>query len=174
MRYLLPLCLFLAIGGFLWKGLDLNPKSLPSALINQPAPNFNLTTVEDPNRFVKNQILMGKVSLVNFWATWCVTCRTEHTVWMELSKKNNLFLIGVNYHDDLITAVQWLKQSGNPYQINLFDKAGKLGLDYGVYGTPETFVIDKAGIIRYRHVGPIDVNIWQSTLLPLIEYYANQ
>lgn len=169
MRYLLPLCLFLAIGGFLWKGLDLNPKALPSALINQPAPNFNLPTVEAPDRVVSKQIFLGKVSVLNFWATWCVTCRAEHAVWMALAKKHHLFLVGVNYHDDLITAEQWLKQSGNPYQINIFDKAGKLGLDYGVYGTPETFIIDKAGIIRYRHVGSVDVKIWQSILLPLIE-----
>lgn len=169
MRYLLPLCIFFAIGGFLWKGLDLNPKELPSALIGQIAPHFNLPTVEDPNRFVTEDIFKGKVLVLNIWATWCVTCQAEHAVWMELAKKHNLFLVGVNYHDDLKTAQHWLKKSGNPYTLCVFDKDGKLGLDYGVYGTPETFIIDKRGVIQYRYVGPIDAQRWQSTLLPLIE-----
>lgn len=169
MRYLLPLCIFFAIGGLLWKGLDLNPNVLPSVLVGYPAPHFNLPTVEAPNRFVNEDIFKGKVSVLNIWATWCTACQAEHAVWLELAKKHHLFLVGVNYHDDLKIAQQWLKKEGNPYVLNIFDKEGRLGLDYGVYGTPETFIVDKAGVIRYRHVGPIDAQRWQSTLLPLIE-----
>lgn len=169
MRYLLPLCIFFAISGFLWKGLDLDPKKLPSALVGHSAPQFNLTTVEDPNRFVTNHIFKEKVSVLNVWATWCVTCQAEHAVWVELAKKHHLFLVGVNYHDDFAAAKQWLKKAGNPYVLNIFDKEGKLGMDYGVYGTPETFIIDKMGVIQYRYVGSIDTQCWQSTLLPLIQ-----
>jgi cytochrome c biogenesis protein CcmG/thiol:disulfide interchange protein DsbE len=169
MRYLLPLCIFLAIGGFLWKGLDLNPKEIPSALVGHPAPHFNLATVEDPHRFVTEQIFIGKVTVLNVWATGCASCEVEHALWMELVKKHNLFLVGVNYRDDLPLAQRWLKAIGNPYALCIFDQTGKLGLDYGVYGTPETFIVDEKGVIRYRHVGAIDASLWQSTLLPLIE-----
>jgi cytochrome c biogenesis protein CcmG/thiol:disulfide interchange protein DsbE len=173
MRYLLPLCLFLAIGGFLWKGLDVNPQEIPSALVGHPAPHFDLATVEDPHRFVTEQIFIGKVTVLNVWASWCVSCKGEHAVWMDLAKRHNLFLVGVNYHDDLKMAQQWLKATGDPYAVCIFDKAGKLGLDYGVYGTPETFIIDKAGIIRYRQVGSIGTQHWHSTLLPLIKSLEN-
>lgn len=169
MRYLLPLCLFLAMGGFLWKGLDLNPKEIPSALVGHPAPRFNLATVENPNHFVTDQIFIGKVTVLNVWATWCASCKAEHVVWMDLAKKHNLFLVGVNFYDDLKMAQRWLKTAGDPYVLCIFDKAGKLGLDYGVYGTPETFIIDKRGVVRYRQAGPIDNQLWQVTLFPLIE-----
>ncbi|HQZ87263.1 MAG TPA: DsbE family thiol:disulfide interchange protein [Gammaproteobacteria bacterium] len=169
MRYFLPLFLFLVIGGFLWKGLNLNPKEIPSALVGNPAPHFYLGTVENPNHFVSDQIFIGKVTVLNVWATWCVSCKAEHVVWMDLAKKHNLFLVGINYHDDLKLAQRWLKAAGDPYTVCIFDKAGKFGLDYGVYGTPETFIIDKAGVVRYREAGPIDPQLWHSTLLPLIE-----
>jgi cytochrome c biogenesis protein CcmG/thiol:disulfide interchange protein DsbE len=173
MRYLLPLCLFLVIGGFLWKGLDLNPKEIPSVLVGHSAPHFNLGIVKDSNRFVTDQIFIGKVTILNVWATWCVSCKAEHAVWMDLAKKHNLFLVGVNYRDDLKMAERWLKTAGNPYAVCIFDKAGKFGLDYGVYGTPETFVIDKRGIVRYRQAGPVDSQRWYTTLLPLIESLEN-
>lgn len=169
MRHLWPLCLFIIISVFLWKGLDLNPKELPSALVGQSAPAFNLTTVENPNQIINQDSFKNKVTVLNIWATWCVSCKMEHTVWMELTKKHNLFLVGVNYHDDRLTAQQWLQTSGNPYTISLFDNQGKMGLDYGVYGTPETFILDKNGVVRYRHAGPIDQQIWRNTVLPLIE-----
>ncbi len=168
----LPLCLFLTLGGFLWRGLSINPKELPSALIGQDSPKFKITTVENPKQWVDESLFKDKVTVLNVWATWCVSCRKEHEVWLEIKNlllPNSVQLIGLNYHDTLRDSQAWLRTAGNPYQFNLFDQKGQLGIDFGVYGTPETYVLDKDGIIRYRHVGPINHEIWKSKILPFIE-----
>lgn len=172
---LAPLCIFLIIGGFLWKGLALKPQELPSVLIGQTAPPFQLSTVEDPTRHVTEALFQGHVTILNIWATWCSSCQTEHELWMQLAKKQDaLFLVGLNYHDGLEDAKNWLKNLGNPYRLTLFDQNGRVGMDYGVYGTPETFIIDKRGVIRHRHVGPMDAMVWQEKLLPMIGVLENE
>jgi cytochrome c biogenesis protein CcmG/thiol:disulfide interchange protein DsbE len=166
--FLLPLFVFLLIAGFLLKGLWLDPKEVPSPLINKPAPAFQLTDVADETHRLGKQDLLGQVYLLNVWASWCVSCREEHPLLVELSRQKQVPLIGLDYKDTRPQAMQTLAQLGNPYQISLFDPDGKVGIDYGVYGVPETYVIDKQGIIRYKQIGPITPDVWQQTLLPLI------
>ncbi len=169
MRFIIPLIIFLSTVGLLWKSLALKPTELPSVLVGHPAPSFNLKTVEDSTKNVTEAIFKGHVTILNVWASWCASCKKEHLVWMDLFKKHNIFMIGVNYSDDLKEAQQWLQKEGNPYHITIFDKEGRLGMDYGVYGVPETFILDKEGIVRYRQTGPINTQLWQQLLLPLIE-----
>ncbi len=169
MRFLLPLVIFAALCGFLWKGLSLTDKTLASTLIGQSAPAFQLNTVEDPNRWVSEDIFRGKITLLNVWASWCHSCQKEHEVWMTVVKPADIALVGLNYHDTREEAGRWLQSHGNPYRLNILDERGRLGMDYGVTGTPETFVIDKNGVIRYRHVGPVDREVWDKKLFPLVE-----
>jgi cytochrome c biogenesis protein CcmG/thiol:disulfide interchange protein DsbE len=169
MRFSWPLFIFIIIAVFLWKGLYLNPQEIPSVLIGRAFPSFKSSTVEDPSHHVTEKILLGKVSIVNIFATWCRNCLSEHVVWMKLVQQHQLHFIGINYHDDLKTAQQWLHHYGDPYRFTIFDPKGKLGMDLGVYGIPETFILDKKGIIRYRHIGPIDEQLWHTQLFPLIE-----
>jgi len=169
MRFIVPFVFFIATAGLLWKSLKLKPAELPSVLVGHKAPAFSLTTVEDPTRVINENVFKGQVTVLNIWASWCSSCKKEHPIWVELTKKYPFSFISVSYHDDLKAAQQWLQKSGNPYSFTLFDPQGHLGMDYGVYGIPETFILDKEGIIRYRHAGPISLQLWQQTLLPLIE-----
>ncbi len=169
MKYILPFAFFIIISGFLWKSIDRNPQELPSVLIGKSVPHFNLATVEDPKRSVNQAIFKDRVTVLNVWASWCRSCKVEHETWLELTRQYKLFLVGLNYHDDLKEANLWLKTAGNPYQVTLLDEKGRLGMDLGVYGTPETFVLDKKGIIRYRHVGLVDFSVWNNTVWPLIQ-----
>jgi len=145
---------------------DYDPSMLPSALIGKPLPEFNLTTLDNPNTVITSINLNNKAALLNVWATWCVSCRVEHAYLNTLAEKG-ITIFGLNYKDDQQKANQWLTRLGNPYQLNLFDVNGKLGLNMGVYGAPETYVLDANGIVRYRHVGVVDENVWQSKILPL-------
>lgn len=165
---LLPLVLFLIIGSLLWKGLWLKPHELPSVLIGKPAPVFSAQSIERPETIMTEAIFKGQVTLLHVWASWCTSCQQEHVLLTELVKKHDLCMVGLNYFDDLKSATMLLKTQENLYQVNLFDPMGKIGMDYGVYGTPETFVIDQEGIVRYRHVGPIDKTLWQTELQPVI------
>ena len=171
MRFIFPLLIFLATAGLLWKSLNLKPTELPSALVGQKAPAFSLTTLEDPTQKVNEKIFKGRVTVLNVWASWCSSCKKEHPIWVELTKKHPIAVIGVNYHDNLKEAQQWLQKEGNPYQLTIFDQYGHFGMDYGVYGIPETFILDKEGIVRYRHTGPISLQLWHQTILPLIESF---
>lgn len=166
MNKFLPLGIFLVLGVFLYISLSLNPKELPSPFINKPFPEVFATTF-DNKKFSKKQ-LINKVSLVNFWASWCVTCRAEHQMLINIAKEKNLQIIGINYKDTKIEANNYLKKLGNPYYLNIFDDKGRLGLELGVYATPETFIIDKKGIIRLKHTGEITTNIWLKQIKPLI------
>lgn len=167
-RFLIPLGLFVLIAIFLGIGLKLDPKEVPSPLIGKPAPAFELPSLDDPATLVRPSDYKGKVWLFNVWATWCVSCRAEHRLLVELSKHTNVPIVGLDYKDEADAAKQWLRQLGNPYVVTAFDERGRIAIDWGVYGTPETYVIDKDGIIRYKQIGPIDANVLQEKILPLI------
>lgn len=165
---LLPLALFLVLAVFLYRGLFLDPAELPSALIGKPFPQFSLPSVDEPGRTLSVADLKGRPALVNVWATWCVSCKAEHPVLNELAKQG-VNIVGVNYKDDNAAALKWLKEFHNPYQLDIRDEQGSLGLDLGVYGAPETFLIDKDGIIRHKFVGVIDQRVWREQLAPLYQ-----
>jgi cytochrome c biogenesis protein CcmG, thiol:disulfide interchange protein DsbE len=169
LKYLLPLGIFLVLAGFLAAGLHLDPREVPSPLVGKAAPAFALPRLgEGGARFSADQ-MKGKVWLLNVWASWCVSCREEHPVLMELARDNQLELYGLDYKDTDADALDVLKQMGNPYRAVAVDADGRVGIDYGVYGVPETYVIDKAGVIRYKHTGPITREIWGEKLRPLLK-----
>ena len=168
-RYVLPLAVFLALVSLLAIGLTRDPTLVPSPLIGKPAPAFSLTDLQQPDRIVTRADLLGKVFLLNVWATWCVSCRAEHEVLMQIARHGEVPIYGLNYKDDRQQAVQWLERLGNPYVSNLYDPEGEVGLDLGVYGTPESFLVDQKGVIVHKHVGPITPAIWQQELRPVIE-----
>lgn len=175
LKLFIPLFFFFLLAGlFLFtlgrEGYD--PQDLPSALIDQALPNFNLETIASENKLTEKDVI-GEVFLLNVWATWCVSCRAEHTYLNQLAKQG-VKIIGVNYKDDKQQAATWLATLGNPYAINLFDVDGKLGLDLGVYGAPESFLIDKKGIIRYKHVGVVDTNVWQEKIKHIYDELQTQ
>ncbi|ABI59880.1 MULTISPECIES: DsbE family thiol:disulfide interchange protein [Nitrosomonas] len=169
MRFLLPLAIFVILVIFLGIGLTLNPRQVPSPLIDKPAPIFHLQQLYDSSKTLSSEDNLGKVWMLNVWASWCVACRDEHPVLVELSKLGIVPIYGLNYKDQRDTAMQWLRQYGNPYETSIVDADGKVGIDYGVYGVPETYVIDKQGIIRYKHIGPVTVESLKDKILPLIK-----
>ncbi|MAC47515.1 DsbE family thiol:disulfide interchange protein [Oceanospirillum beijerinckii] len=162
----IPLIVALVLGIFLWQGLKLDPRELPSALVGKPFPQFTLSTVKDENAAITQDALKGEVSLVNVWATWCVSCRQEHPELVRIAKETGIPIYGLNYKDTRPEAIRWLDEYLDPYRFSLFDADGRVGLDLGVYGAPETYIVDKEGIVRYRFVGVIDRNIWLNELLP--------
>lgn len=167
-RYLIPLGVFLLLAVFLGVGLKLDPKKVPSPLVGKPAPEFKLARLREAQSTISHEDFKGKVSLLNVWATWCVSCRAEHGVLMELARADVVEIYGLNYKDVREDALRWLARYGDPYVDSAFDPDGRVGIDWGVYGTPETFVIDTDGIIRYKHIGPISAQDLQETILPLI------
>ncbi len=167
-RFLAPLLAFLALAGLLYKGLSLDPREVPSPLIDKPAPTFSLPRLQQPEVLLGNADFAGKVSLFNVWATWCVACRQEHPVLMELAQRG-IPIYGLNYKDVRSDAQRWLQRFGNPYLANAFDEEGRVGIDWGVYGTPETFIVDKQGIIRHKHIGPLTQKSVDEEILPLIK-----
>jgi cytochrome c biogenesis protein CcmG/thiol:disulfide interchange protein DsbE len=169
LRYLVPLAIFLVLAGFLFRGLSLDPKLVPSPLVGKPMPAFSLTRLKDPSATLSDADLRGKVSILNIWATWCVSCRAEHEVLLLLAKSNKVDIYGLNYKDERDKAQRWLQQLGDPYVANAFDADGRVGIDWGVYGAPETFIIDRQGIVRHKHVGPLTVEILNTEILPLID-----
>lgn len=169
---LLPLAIFLGIALFLYRGLFLDPSELPSALIGKPFPAFSLPAVQGGKTITQTD-LQGKPALVNVWATWCVACRVEHPVLNKLAAVG-VNIYGVNYKDDNAAAQKWLVEFHDPYQLNINDERGSLGLDLGVYGAPETFFIDKAGIIRHKFVGVIDERVWREQLAPLYQELVDE
>jgi cytochrome c biogenesis protein CcmG, thiol:disulfide interchange protein DsbE len=169
---LLPLVIFLGVAVFLYRGLWLDPSELPSALIGKPIPVFSLPAVQG-EQTLSDADLKGKPALVNVWATWCVACRVEHPVLNKLAKQG-VTIYGVNYKDDNAAAQKWLVEFHDPYQLNINDARGTLGLDLGVYGAPETFLIDKDGIIRHKFVGVIDERVWREKLAPLYQELVDE
>ncbi len=170
---LLPLAIFLGIAVFLYRGLFLDPSELPSALIGKPVPQFSLPSVEDGQRLISQADLKGKPALVNVWATWCVACKVEHPVLNALAAQG-VNIHGVNYKDDNAAAQKWLREFHDPYQLNIRDEQGSLGLDLGVYGAPETFLIDKHGVIRHKFVGVIDERVWREKLAVLYQELVDE
>ncbi|WP_068830710.1 DsbE family thiol:disulfide interchange protein [Pseudomonas sp. BMS12] len=161
---LLPLALFLGMAVFLYRGLFLDPTELPSALIDKPLPAFNLPDLKEPQRQLTQADFKGP-ALINVWATWCPTCKAEHQMLNNLAKAG-VTIYGVNYKDDAEAARKWLKDYLDPYRLTLSDAQGSLGLDLGVYGAPETFLVDAQGIIRHKYVGAIDERVWRQELAP--------
>ena len=174
LRLLLPLAVFLLLVAFLGKGLLLNPSEVPSPLIDKPAPDFSLTRLHDPATAISNKDMQGQVWLLNVWASWCVSCRQEHPLLVDLSRRGIVPIYGLNYTDTRDEAIGWLQQLGNPYLASAFDADGRVGLDYGVYGVPETYVIDKQGVIRYKQIGPISADVLRDKILPLIRTLQGQ
>ena len=168
LRFAIPLAVFVALAAFLAVGLTRDPREVPSPFIGKPAPAFKLTQLADEKLAFAPEDMKGKVWLLNVWASWCVSCRVEHPLLVEMSKKNVVPIVGLNYKDGRGEGMQWLQRFGNPYSLSAFDADGKVGIDYGVYGVPETFVIDKTGVIRYKQIGPITPEALEKTLLPLI------
>ena len=167
-RYFIPLIVFAVMLAFLAIGLQLKPREIPSPLIDKAAPRFSLPTLAAPEQTLSSQDLRGQVWVLNVWASWCVACREEHPVLVEMAKLNAVPIFGLNYKDKRADALGWLARFGDPYTASLSDTEGLVGIDYGVYGVPETFVIDKAGIVRYKHVGPLTQEVWSGKMLPLI------
>jgi cytochrome c biogenesis protein CcmG/thiol:disulfide interchange protein DsbE len=169
LRFLLPLMAFLVMVIFLGIGLKLDPHDVPSPLINKPAPAFTLPQLHEPQKIFSPADMKGKVWLLNVWASWCVSCRQEHIYLTEFARDSSINLIGLNYKDEPAAAMQWLERLGNPYKISISDIDGMAGLDWGVYGVPETFIIDKQGVVRHKQTGPVDPTILQTIIMPLIE-----
>ena len=167
-RHLLPLVVFVVMLGFLVVGLSLKPHEIPSPLINKPAPAFSLPTLDAPQQNLSAQDLRGKVWILNVWASWCVACRVEHPLLVEFSKTGAVPIYGLNYKDKREDATAWLNKFGNPYTRSLSDTEGLVGIDFGVYGVPETFVIDKSGIIRLKQIGPVTPEVLRDEILPLV------
>ncbi len=168
LKYILPLLLFIVLAIFLALGLNLHPSEIPSPLINKPAPAFLAPKLESPQEKLSQTDLKGKVWLFNVWASWCTSCRSEHPVLNQLARQKAAMIVGLNYKDAPEDAKRWLAQLGNPYDVSIMDQDGRIGIDWGVYGVPETFVVDKQGVIRYKHTGAVTSDDVQQIFLPLI------
>jgi cytochrome c biogenesis protein CcmG/thiol:disulfide interchange protein DsbE len=169
LRFIVPLLVFVVLLLFLWVGLSLNPREVPSPLIGKPAPAFRLARLDDPAHTVTEKDLRGQVWLLNVWASWCVACMEEHPVLVQFSRAGVVPIYGLNYKDQREAAQAWLAKNGNPYTTSIVDLDGKVGIDYGVYGVPETFLIDKAGVIRYKRIGPVTPKVLSDQILPLVK-----
>lgn len=168
LKYGVPLVLFVALAAFLAIGLTRDPREVPSPFIGKPAPAFNIARLHEPEKQFSPEEMKGKVWLLNVWASWCVSCRVEHPLLVDMSKKNEVPIVGLDYKDERAKGLEWLNRMGNPYALSAMDIDGKVGIDYGVYGVPETFVIDKQGVIRYKQIGPITPEALERKILPLI------
>lgn len=168
LKFLIPLGVFALLLILLGVGLKLDPREVPSPFIGKPAPAFALPTVHAADQTLSTEAFKGQVSLLNVWASWCVSCRQEHPLLLELAKTGLVPVYGLNYKDERKAATAWLTRFGNPYKASAFDAEGKIGIDWGVYGVPETFVIDRKGIIRHKFTGPLTEEALEKQLLPLI------
>jgi len=168
LRFLAPLLIFIVVAVFLAVGLKLDPREVPSPLIDKPAPQFELPRLLQMDGVVGTADLRGEVWLLNVWASWCVACRVEHPLLNDLAAKRLIRIVGLNYKDAPADARTWLREFGNPYDIIAVDRQGEAGIDWGVYGVPETFVIDRSGVIRYKHIGPLDAKVLNETIVPLV------
>ena len=168
MRFIWPFVIFVVLAGFLFVGLRLDPREVPSPLIDKPAPPFKLAQLQDPAKTLAPEDLKGKVWIFNVWASWCVACMQEHPLLVELSRQNLVPIYGLNYKDGRDNALAWLNRHGNPYTLSAMDADGRVGIDYGVYGVPETYVIDKDGVIRFKQIGPVTPKVLEQKILPLV------
>jgi cytochrome c biogenesis protein CcmG/thiol:disulfide interchange protein DsbE len=166
--FILPLIAFVALAGFFMRGLWLNPREVPSPLIGKAAPAFERPVLHALDRSFTPQELRGQVWLLNVWASWCAPCREEHPLFNALAKSKVVPIVGLNYKDNPDAAKKWLAALGDPFMVTVIDPDGRVGLDFGVYGVPETFVIDKGGVIRHKHIGPLTQEKLDKTLLPIV------
>lgn len=168
-RAFLPLAIFLVLVVFLAIGLRLNPRELPSTLIDQPAPDFLLPQLGQPNQTFSPRAMRGQEWLLNVWGSWCVACGQEHPTLVAFARQQVLPIVGLNYKDSHEAATDWLKRLGDPYQLTAVDADGRIGIEYGVYGAPETFLIDREGIIRHKYIGPLTPEVIEQDLLPRLQ-----
>jgi len=169
LRFILPLAVFLVLLAFLAVGLKLDPREVPSPLIGKPAPGFNLTRLDDPAKSMRREDMLGKVWMLNVWASWCAACRDEHPHLLAFARTKQLPIFGLNYKDTRDEGLGWLARFGDPYDASLFDQDGRVGIDFGVYGVPETFIIDKQGVIRFKQIGPVTPTIIETRIVPLLK-----
>ena len=169
LRYALPLLLFISLIALFIFGLQQDPSKVPSPLIDKPLPTFDLRQLQNAELSINNNEFAGQVSLLNVWASWCVSCRYEHPILVEYARKHRGKLYGLNYKDTRAEALAWLELHGDPYEKSAFDPDGRTGIDFGVYGVPETYVLDQQGIVRYKHIGPISQDDMDTLIVPLIE-----
>ena len=174
MRFIIPFIVFVAISVFLYLGLNLKPHEVPSPLIGKPAPAFMLSQLHEPAKQFSSKDMLGKVWLLNVWASWCVSCKEEHPVLVALARQNIVPIYGLDYKDKREDAEAVLARNGDPYVLSLMDKEGRIGIDYGVYGVPETYVIDKQGIIQYKQIGAITPQALKEKILPLVAELQNK
>ncbi len=167
-HFLLPLGLFMVLVGFLAVGLTRDPREVPSPLIGKPAPGFALTHLDNAARTVRREDLLGRVWMLNVWASWCSACREEHPLLMAFAKRRLLPVYGLDYKDTRRDGLGWLARFGNPYEASFFDADGRVGLDFGVYGVPETFIVDKQGVVRFKHIGPLTPEVIEQRIVPLV------
>jgi len=168
MKFAAPLGLFILLSAFLTAGLRLDPHEVPSPLVDRPAPAFNLAQLHDPDRTFTPRDMLGRVWLLNVWASWCVSCRAEHALLTALSRAGVVPIYGVAYKDTREQALAFLGSFGNPYVLSIQDVAGRAGIDYGVYGVPESYLIDKTGVIRFKQIGPITIDVVENTIVPMV------
>jgi len=168
LKFLIPMGIFLVLVLFLGAGLKLDPKEVPSPLIGKPAPAFALARLDDPAQTIRRDDLLGQVWMLNVWASWCVACREEHPLLVEFAKSKMLPIYGLNYKDQRAAGQKWLADFGNPYTASLTDLDGRVGIDYGVYGVPETFIIDRQGVVRFKQIGPLTPEVIRTKIEPLV------
>jgi cytochrome c biogenesis protein CcmG, thiol:disulfide interchange protein DsbE len=169
LRFIIPIGLFAALVAFLFIGLGRDKETLPSPLIGKPAPLFELPRVDDPSQKISNHEFAGRPYVLNIWGSWCVACRDEHETLMEIARRAEIPLVGLNWRDELPAAQQWLQQLGNPYVVSAFDANGDVGIDWGAYGAPETFLVDAKGIIVYKYISPMRIDVWEREFLSRIK-----
>ena len=168
-RYLVPMGILLVLLYFLRAGLTLNPKEVPSPLIGKTAPAFSLPRLDQPELRISRDDMRGQVWMLNVWASWCVACRQEHPLLVQYAKQAKVPIYGLNYKDERAAGMKWLADFGDPYTVSISDRDGRVGIDFGVYGVPETFVIDREGVIRYKQIGPLTPEVLRDTIEPLIK-----
>ena len=168
LKFLIPLALFGVLAIFLGAGLKLDPREVPSPLIGKPAPDFKLTRLDDASTTITRADMLGKVWILNVWASWCVACREEHPLLVDFARRKLVPVYGLNYKDVRADGLLWLSRMGDPYDASLFDADGRVGIDYGVYGVPETFVIDRQGVVRFKHIGPLTPEVLRDRIEPLL------
>lgn len=168
-RFLIPFGIFITLVVFFYFGLRHDPREIPSPLVGHPAPAFQLQRLHNPEQTFSPESMRGQVWLLNVWASWCVSCREEHPVLVGFAQSGRVPIIGLDYKDQRVDALRWLDQLGNPYTLSVSDTVGRVGIDYGVYGVPETYVIDKQGIIRMKHIGVVNEDVLAKKILPLVQ-----
>jgi cytochrome c biogenesis protein CcmG, thiol:disulfide interchange protein DsbE len=169
LRFILPLAIFVVLVVFLAAGLRLDPREVPSPLIGKPAPGFALARLDDASKTIRREDMLGKVWMLNVWASWCAACRDEHPHLVAFARTKQMPIYGLNYKDTRNDGLAWLARFGDPYDASLFDQDGRVGIDFGVYGVPETFIIDKQGVIRFKQIGPVTPAIIQTRIVPLLK-----